>query len=163
MKGKLKKRLRELWPVFAGQVDESFEVDPAFRDHLHLAVIRRRSSVSQWQFLALSFPPQGDRFFVEAAYSPSDSFPVDRMPFGHDFSPYEGKLRFRVSGLWRRPDQSGGWLIWKSGDEPATDSIMKPEGVFETPEAAMEDVKERMVKWILPYLDKVGAPPPSPS
>jgi hypothetical protein len=44
-------------------------------------------------------------------------------------------------------------LIWKAGDEPATDSIAEPEGVFETPEAAMEDVKERMSTWILPYLD----------
>jgi hypothetical protein len=162
MKSKLKKRLRQLWPAVAAQVDPRFEIDPAFKDHLHLAVVRRRTHADFWQFLALSFSAQGDRFFVEAAYSPNDTFPAGRMPFGHDMPPHEGKLRFRVSGLWQQPDQSGGWLIWKPSDEPATDSVMKPEGVFETPELAMVDVRERMVKCILPYLDKVGVQPPPP-
>src|SRR5687767_6851792 len=126
MKNKLKKRLRELLPNLAAELDPAFEIDPAFAADPQLIAVRRLRTYGQWQFVALSFSTLGDRFFVEVAYSPHGTFPIDRMPLGPDLPAHNGMLRFRASGLWLTRNQSGGWLIWKSGGEPATDTILPP-------------------------------------
>ncbi|MEO5959065.1 MAG: hypothetical protein ABIR80_08100 [Opitutaceae bacterium] len=155
MNKKLKDRLRVLLAETTAQVDSAFSLDPSFASRPNLVAVRRPDGSSRWQFVALAFSTLADRFFVEVAVSPQGAFPIDRIPLGPGSALSSGVLRFRAAELWGQ-NKSGGWLILKRGDSPPQDLIMPPEGVFETPEAAMTDVKERMAKWILPYLDKSG-------
>jgi hypothetical protein len=156
MKTALGKKLKELFIAIATEVDASFLLDPAFENDRQFVAVRRQAECGQWQFIALSYSTLANRFFVEAAISTSDSFPINAFPFSHSDPAEEGVLRFRAHSLWSNKNVSGGWLVQKVTDEPATDTIFPPEGIFETPEAAIADVKERMTKWILPYLDSVA-------
>jgi hypothetical protein len=152
MKTKLKKRLRELLVEKSTEADQRFSIDTSFVDHTNLVAVRRASAPEQWQFVALAFSPASDRFFLEVALARSDHYPLNHFPMDPNDPPVNGTTRFRAFRLWSPRNVSGGWLIQKATDEPANDTIAPPEGVFETPEAAMADVKERIVKWIMPYL-----------
>jgi len=157
MKSKLKKVIREQFARIAKEIDPSFIDDPAYLNDPQLCLARRRVTSGQWQFVAISFSPTADRFYLEVAVADQATYPINAFPRGPNDPLDGGKLRFRASRLWAEPNKSGGWLIQKSGDEPACDIVFPPEGVFETPEAAMSDVKERYKNWILPYLNAAGA------
>jgi hypothetical protein len=156
MKNRIKKRLRELLVQASAEVDLRFNIDPSVASHANLVAVRRAVGSEQWQFVALAFSPPSDRFFVEVAIAPTDTYPINNFPMSPADPLVSGTTRFRAFRLWSPRNSSGGWLIQNAMDEPATDTIAPPEGVFETPEGAMADVKERMVKWILPYLEDAG-------
>ncbi|MDQ5978619.1 MAG: hypothetical protein QG602_1593 [Verrucomicrobiota bacterium] len=150
MKSKVKCELRKRFVEAAGELDTAFSLDPSFTAHPNLVAVRRKHA-DQWQFIALSFSGLADRFFVEVAIATDGSFPIGRIPLDPESSPTDGALRFRACDLWAKASKSGGWLIQSQSDAPANDTVFTPEGVFETPSAALEDVKERMRRWILPY------------
>jgi hypothetical protein len=157
MKSKLRKRLKELLREIAVSMDISFSEDPSLVSDAQLVAFRRRVASGQWHFIALSFSSIDDRFFVEVGYSSSDTFPIDRVPLSPYANPSNGALRFRATELWSPSGKSGGWLIQSLENHSSIKSTML-EGVFETPEAAMLDVKMRIEKWILPYLDTANRP-----
>jgi hypothetical protein len=151
MKIILKKRLKSLLAQMAGEVDPAFASDTSLLSHPHIAAVRR-NRYDEWEFVALAFSTVGDRFFVEAAISKKNEYPIDTIPLGPWSNKSHGILRFRAAELWGNL-KSGGWVIAADGANAPNDIIGVPEGVYRNAESAMVDLKHRMQAWILPYFD----------
>src|SRR5690606_40583648 len=61
----------------------------------------------QWQFVALAFSTLADRFFLEVAFSPVSTFPVERVPLGPDRSE-ERRVGKEWTAGWPRPTEQTG-------------------------------------------------------
>lgn len=155
MKKETKTILRASFVQMVSEIDPHFSADPVFANHPNLFAVRRCVKAPQWQFVALTFSPSSQRFFVEVAIAQTETYPIDHFPMSPNDPLENGSIRFRASQLWGNI-QSGGWLIQKSGGKLPVDSLLLPEGIFNTPQTAMGDVKDRMTKWILPYLQTFG-------
>lgn len=152
MKPKLRKTIKDHFMGIAKELIPPFIDDPVYLNNAQFCAVRRQVSPGHWQFIAISFSPTSDRFYLEVAIADEATYPINAFPLGPNDQKSGGTLRFRAEQLWSKSNKSGGWLIQVPDDEPACDIVFPPEGVFATPEAAMSDVKERVQKWILPYL-----------
>ncbi|MDR2902295.1 MAG: hypothetical protein LBU87_04225 [Lactobacillales bacterium] len=158
------KEIREEFYALLSKQKDSFLpyiLDPKNPNSKSL-VIGRRKYGEKWQFVALSYGANPRRFYVEIAISSRPDFPVNGLGWPHLPTP-EGDIRFSAAELWGNM-QSGGWIIDIPEKPLPKESLMPPEGVFQTMPLLMSDLEDRLKNWIIPFLEnKRPYPQLSPS
>lgn len=163
------KPLKEMFFRYGGLLKAGFTEDRAVGDP-EFASVRRTVQPGLWQFVGLSFAPNMNRFYIEAAISPAESYPLNLPlnPPGKHLK--KGGLRFRANELWTDERSFGGWFIEPPltefeylglTDSPEdrdflamlTEAPGGVEGVFKTHEEAFASAERRIAGWILPFLD----------
>lgn len=131
--------------------DPTFEEDSSLKEDPHLFAMRRPGRKG-YEFVAITFSQNDNRFFMEAAVAPDVAYPLDLLPVGCDQPAADGRLRFRASELWGNR-QSGGWYISPNLDAPNR-SLLKPEGEFADSESAVRHAVARATEFVLPFFTR---------
>ena len=162
-------RLKKMFFTHAGLLEAGFTQDKGGNDP-EFASVRRTIYLDYWQFIALSLSPNNNTFYVEAAISQAESFPLNLPLTIPSKRLKKGGLRFRANELWTNAKCFGGWFLERSlsefeclalTDSPEdkdllaalTQSPGNPEGVFKTYEEAFASVENRIMNWVVPFLD----------
>ena len=175
-------RLMKLFREWSATLDPPFEPHVTVAPRSCYCGVRRQNPTSGlWHFLALLFRPNGashgEQCWLDIGIGPEDTLPTGTETLWHpdDPAPKAG-FTLRPHGLWSESRFHCGWIIRVEEKPlvfpdhvsekdreavllaltpPPVDECYPPadrEGIFDTPEAAMEHLRGRMVEWVLPYM-----------
>lgn len=157
MNTKTKRRLKEVFSKWGATLTPPFSEDESLKGDAQFYSLRRYTMAGQWQFLALSFMPQRDQVFLEVAVSRDDKFPIAACLCDPNDIPVDGVARFRAFRLWSGAGSHGGWVIRAQApktNDPFGVVLGTPEGIFETSDGAFDNMKVRIERWVLPFLEQ---------
>ena len=161
-KMELKKRFLD----FGNTIEPPFIPDDSLKGKgvRGFAAMKRCLVPGQWQFLAVSKHSRMSQFFVEVGLSPFEAFPIEADCLTPEHIQYDNLIRFRASYLWSR--RADGWII--NDRNPMEFEIFliieyaqlygldTGEGIFGSLDEAFEDMKPKIIKWVLPYFDNAA-------
>lgn len=157
--------LKKLFIDFGKIIEPSFSPDNSIKGTgvRGFVAIKRQIVPGQWQFLAATKHPAMSQFYIEVGLSPLEVFPLDVDVSTPDIIQQDGKIRFRASLLWA--NRADGWII--NDQDPMDFAVslflehaqkygIESEGVFSSLEEAVDDMKTKVIKFVLPYFDRVA-------
>jgi len=157
--------LKKMFLDFGKTIEPSFLPDNSLKGKgvRGLAAMKRCMVPGQWQFLAVSKDRRMSQFFVEVGLSPFEAFPIEADNLTPDHV-QDGTIRFRASYLWAR--RTDGWIINDQNpmefavalsiEHAQKYGIDDYEGVFGSLDEAFEDMKPKIIKWVLPFFDNAA-------
>lgn len=130
--------------------------------------MKRPTNLGQWQFLALTRHPQISQFHIEAALSPLENFPLDSFEGEPELVQKNGAIRFRITDIWNTANHkaTNGWVVDEIASAPnlgigiirkdAEEFGIPNEGIFSAVQEAIDDVENKVIKYVLPHLDNIS-------